>query len=33
MEEEKIQKQKPHLSFNKQLPVAKNHEGNMTTAK
>ena len=33
MEEEKISKQKPHSSFNKQLPVAKNLEGNMTTAK
>ena len=33
MEEEKIPKQKPHTSFNRRLPVAKNPEGNMTTAK
>ena len=33
MEEEKIPKQKPHSSFNKRLPVAKNPEGNTTTAK
>ena len=28
MEEEKIQKQKPHTSFNRRLSVAKNPEGN-----
>ena len=33
MEEEKIPKQKPHKSFNRRLSVAKNLEGNMTTAK
>ena len=33
MEEEKIAKQKPHTSFNRRLSVAKNPEGNMTTAK
>ena len=33
MEEEKIQKQKPHTSFNRRLLVDKNPEGNMTTAK
>ena len=33
MEEEKIPKQKPHTSFNKRLSIAKNPEGNMTTAK
>ena len=33
MEEEKIQKHKPHTSFNRRLSVAKNPEGNMTTAK
>ena len=33
MEEEKIPKQKPHTSFNRQLFVVKNPEGNMTTAK
>ena len=33
MEEEEIPKQKPHTSFNKRLSVAKNSEGNMTTAK
>ena len=33
MEEEKIPKQKPHTSFNRRLSVAKNPEGNMTTAK
>ena len=33
MEEEKIAKQKPHTSFNRRLFVAKNPEGNMTTAK
>ena len=33
MEEEKNSKQKPHTSFNKRLSVAKNPEGNMTTAK
>ena len=32
MKEEKIAKQKPHTSFNR-LSVAKNPEGNMTTAK
>ena len=32
-EEEKIPKQKPHTSFNRRLPIAKNPEGNMTTAK
>ena len=33
MEEEKIPKQKPDTSFNRRLSVAKNPEGNMTTAK
>ena len=33
MEEEKIPKQKPHTYFNRRLNVAKNPEGNMTTAK
>ena len=33
MKEEKIPKQKPHTSFNRCLSVAKNPEGNMTTAK
>ena len=33
MEEEKISKQKPHTSFNRRLSIAKNLEGNMTTAK
>ena len=33
MEEEKIPKQKPNTSFNRLLSVAKNPEGNMTTAK
>ena len=33
MGEEKTQKQKPHTSFNRRLSVAKNLEGNMTTAK
>ena len=33
MKEEKIPKQKPDTSFNRRLPVAKNPEGNMTTAK
>ena len=33
MEEEKISKEKPHISFNRPLSVAKNIEGNMTTAK
>ena len=32
MEEEKIPKQKPHTFFNRPLSVAKNPEGNMTTA-
>ena len=32
MEEEKITKQKPHTSFNRRLSVAKNPEGDMTTA-
>ena len=33
MEKEKISKQKPHISFNRRQSVAKNPEGNMTTAK
>ena len=33
MEEEKTPKQKPDTSFNRRLSVAKNPEGNMTTAK
>ena len=33
MEEEKIPKKKPDASFNKRLSIAKNPEGNMTTAK
>ena len=33
MEEEKIPNQKPHTSFNRQLFVVKNPEGNMKTAK
>ena len=33
MEEEKIPKIKPDTSFNRQLSVAKNPEGNMKTAK
>ena len=33
MEEEKFPKQKPHTSLNRRLSVAKNPEGNMTTAK
>ena len=33
MEEEKISKHKLHTSFNRRLSVAKNPEGNMTTAK
>ena len=33
MEEEKIPKQKPNTTFNRRLSVAKNPEGNMTTAK
>ena len=33
MEEEKTPKKKPHTSFNRRLSVAKNSEGNMTTAK
>ena len=33
MEEEKIPNQKPHTSFNRILPVAKNPEGNMKKAK
>ena len=33
MKEEKTPKQKPHTSFNRRLSVAKNPEGNMTTAK
>ena len=32
MEEEKIQKQKPHSSFKRRLPVVKKPEGNMTMA-
>ena len=32
MEKEKFSKQKPHTSFNRRLSVAKNPEGNMTTA-
>ena len=32
MEEEKIPKQKPDTSFNRQLSVAKKPEGNMTTS-
>ena len=33
MEEEKISKQKPQISFNRLLSVVKKPEGNMTTAK
>ena len=33
MEEEKNPMQKPDTSFNRRLSVAKNPEGNMTTAK
>ena len=33
MDKEKIQKQKPHTSFNRRLSVVKKPEGNMTTAK
>ena len=33
MEQEKTPKQKPHTSFNRRLSVARNPEGNMTTAK
>ena len=33
MEEEKIPKQKPYSSFNKELSDVKKPEGNMTTAK
>ena len=32
MEEEKIQKQIPHTSFNRRISIAKKPEGNMTTA-
>ena len=32
-EEEKILKKKPDASFNRRLSVAKNFEGNITTAK
>ena len=33
MEEEKIPKQKPHISFNRRLCVSIKPEGSMTTAK
>ena len=33
MEEEKISKQKPQISFNRLLSIVKKPEGNMTTAK
>ena len=33
MEEEKIQKNKPHTTFNRRLSFVKKLEGNMKTAK